>query len=506
MRINQEKITQVLRAIIVGMLSGLVVSTFRFLIEHLLEWIKWCYGLMHFHPALLIIWTIGSISLAVILGLLVKNNPTIKGSGIPQVEGQLTSSFYQKWWSVLWQKFIGGVLAIGSGLFLGREGPSIQLGASVGQGVAQLNHEDTHNERILIASGAAAGLSAAFNAPIASTMFILEEVYHNFSPIVWLSSLVSAIAANFVSMNFFGLTPVLHLHYSYSLPIADYGHLLILGVILGLAGRLYQISLLKMPMLYKFIKNLKPQFWPIIPFLLVIPIGWYWPSILGGGNSIVVELGVSHFSIAILALMLILRFIFSMISYGSELPGGIFLPILTLGALLGGLYAEIMVHFGFLQQTLVVNFIIYAMAGYFACISKAPFTAILLIAEMVGSLAHLMPLAVVSVTAYLVVDWLHGAPIYESLFNAMVTNQPSVTDDALEILSVAIFADSDLDRKLIKDFDWPLNSLVYSIDRNGHQILPHGNTKIKAGDTLLVSMPKDQINLIMPSIRNAAGY
>nr|WP_279383354.1 chloride channel protein [Secundilactobacillus collinoides] len=93
------------------------------------------------------------------------------------------------------KKFVGGVLAIGSGLFLGREGPSIQLGATVGQGVAAVTHNTGSQRRLMIASGASAGLSAAFNAPIASTLFILEEVYHNFSTLIWLSALASALAA-----------------------------------------------------------------------------------------------------------------------------------------------------------------------------------------------------------------------------------------------------------------------------------------------------------------------
>ncbi|KAA1037570.1 chloride channel protein, partial [Lacticaseibacillus paracasei] len=103
---------------------------------------------------------------------------------IPQVEGQLAGELEMHWWSILWRKFVGGVLALGPGLFLGREGPSIQLGASVGQGLAAGFKLSGTDRRLLIASGSAAGLAAAFNAPIAGTLFVLEEVYHNFSPLV----------------------------------------------------------------------------------------------------------------------------------------------------------------------------------------------------------------------------------------------------------------------------------------------------------------------------------
>lgn len=114
---------------------------------------------------------------------MVKSDPDIKGSGIPHVEGELKGLLHPDWWSVLWKKFIGGVLAISMGFMLGREGPSIQLGAMAGKGVAKSLKAQRMEQRVLIASGAAAGLSAAFNAPIAGLLFVVEEIYHHFR--VW---------------------------------------------------------------------------------------------------------------------------------------------------------------------------------------------------------------------------------------------------------------------------------------------------------------------------------
>ena len=167
-----------IRAIIIGLLTGLVVSTFRLIIQHFLELVSASFAYFHHHPTGLIYWTVGSVILALILGQLAQRYPNIKGSGIPQVEGQLKCQFDEKWWPVLWRKYLGGIFAIGSGLFLGREGPSIQLGATIGQGVAETAHVSSLNRRVGIASGAAAGLAAAFNAPIASTIFIPVSYTH----------------------------------------------------------------------------------------------------------------------------------------------------------------------------------------------------------------------------------------------------------------------------------------------------------------------------------------
>lgn len=502
--LDRSKTNQLVRGLIIGVLVGVIVSTFRLLIEYELKLVTVVYRLMHQNAWLLVPWVAGSVIIALFLGWLVKRNPAIKGSGIPQIEGQLSGDYEESWWPVLWQKFVGGVLAIGSGLFLGREGPSIQLGAAVGQGFAEVRHDEPLARRICIATGSAAGLSAAFNAPIASTMFVLEEVYHNFSPLVWLSAFVSALTSNFVSLNFFGLTPVLHVDYSESLPLAQYGQLIGLGVILGILGRIYQENLLHMDSIYGWLKKIPSEYYPVFPFIIVIFIGWWWPETLGGGNSLIVSFNHVNPSIWIFVGLLLLRFVFSMISYGSGLPGGIFLPILTLGAVIGGLYASIMVSLGLMPGKFVINFIIYAMAGYFAGIGKAPFTAILLITEMVGSLEHLMPLAVVSLVAYVVVDMLNGSPIYASLLDKLLKRDRHLINSTQDVIQTTVFAGSMLDGTQVRDFNWPESCLLYSIQRGERQIIPHGDTEIKAGDTILVSVAPRMRHSAFVRIINAA--
>ena len=496
---------QLLRAILIGFLTGIVVSLFRLAIQHMLIVVNKSFQYFHTHPVWLIPWAIGSVILALLLGWMAQHNPNIKGSGIPQVEGQLTSQFDEQWWPVLWRKFVGGILAIGSGLYLGREGPSIQLGATIGQGVAESRHSNQLDRQVGIASGAAAGLSAAFNAPIASTIFILEEVYHNFSPVIWLATFVSALCSNMVSMAFFGLRPVLNVPYQQMLPTRFYWHLLILGLVLGVLGRLYQVVILHLNQWSAKLKWLPPLAYPVVPFLLVIPIAWFWPQTLGGGNQLIGTLRLMPVSVSLFLGIFILRFVFSMISYGSELPGGIFLPILTLGAVLGALYCALMNQLGLLPARYLPNFIIYAMAGYFACISKAPFTAILLITEMVGSLAHLMPLAMVAVVAYLVVNALHGEPVYTAMFNAFINKHPQKMEQSVT-MPVTVYAGSRLDGCQVKDYSWPTDSIVTLIYRGEDKLIPNGQTTIQAGDTLLIRANFTPSNQCYQRIMSAAHY
>lgn len=204
LKIEDTRLSTLLNSVVVGGLIGLIVSIFRLAIEKLLIFFQQLYQNFSTDWQWIVLL---NLILAVGVGWLVKTTPDISGSGIPQIEGQLSGEYEEQWWLVLWKKFVGGILAIGSGLMLGREGPSIQLGAAVGQGWSETLRYRGSQRRVLIAGGAAAGLSAAFNAPIASTLFVLEEIYHNFSTLVWISALTSAVVANFISLTFFWANP-----------------------------------------------------------------------------------------------------------------------------------------------------------------------------------------------------------------------------------------------------------------------------------------------------------
>lgn len=486
-------------ALAVGLVAGIVVGSFRWLIGQILAMWQKGYQAAHANPLLLWLLAAGALASVIVAGFLVKQQPHAGGSGIPEVELQLQGKLQLAWWPVFWRKFIGGVLSIGSGLFLGREGPSIQLGSTIGQGVAQGFKASKTDSRVLLATGAASGLSAAFGAPLGGAMFIIEEVFHNFSPRVWLNALAGAIMANFVVSNVFGQTPVLAIDYKHSFPILQYWHLLLLGAFLGLIGRLYQWGLLNFSHVYQKIPVLPRWLHGIIPALILVPIMYYFPGYVGGGNNLILSLNQMHIT-GILALIFLFRISFSIISYDSGLPGGIFLPILTMGALLGAVYGQFMVGLGLLDQKLVVNLVIFSMAGLFAVIVRSPFTAIMLIAEMVGSLLHLMPLAVVSVMAYITNELAGGEPIYESLAGRMQTKEDNDYVGEADQLTFSVFEGSQMAGKKIKEIAWPDRTLVKVIHRGQKDIIPDGNTQLVVGDLVVLELDENQRGVIYDEV------
>lgn len=491
-----------LKGLIVGIIAGIIVSLFRLGIEILLEKIVEIYHSLAGNPLAIVGWVIVSIIAAFILGKLIKSEPNIKGSGIPQVEGQVQGLLRLNWWAVLWKKSIGGILAIGSGLFLGREGPSIQLGAVVGQGVSEMTNGDEISDKILISSGAGAGLAAAFNAPVAGLIFVLEEIHHNFSPLVALTTFIATVTANFVSLNIFGLKPALDIGAVTSLPVKYYGSVVLLGILLALAGWVYSRILLSLSGWYSKVTFLPPHLYSIIPFLAIIPLGVFLPDILGGGSGIILNLEGWQLSLGVLVALFAIRFVFSMLSYGSGLPGGIFLPILSLGAILGAIFATVLQDYFGLPTGYMTHFIIFAMAGYFTAIGKAPLTAILLVTEMVGGLNQLMPLAICSLSAFFTADLLGVPPIYEALLERLVEQKTSSQKGKRHVFELPINAESKLVGSLIRDVKWPEHTLVTAIRRGNREIIAGGLEQIRTGDCLLLITDEGLLKVVQDELES----
>ncbi|MGT2799742.1 ClC family H(+)/Cl(-) exchange transporter [Streptococcus marmotae] len=485
------------RGIVVGIVSGIVVSLFRLAIEILFELVLSQYHAAQANPIRLVPITLVSLLVVWLISLLVKSDPDIKGSGIPHIEGELKGLLRTDWWSVLWKKFVAGVCAISMGFMLGREGPSIQLGAMSAKGVAKFLKASPLETRAFIASGAAAGLSAAFNAPIAGLLFVVEEIYHHFSRMVWVTALVASLVANFISLNIFGLTPVLSMNQALPfLSLKQYWIFLLLGIFLGLMGFGYEKVILNFHRFYDFLgeKCRVPSYaYGMIGILLIIPIGYFYPQLLGGGHRLIISLAQEHQILATICLYFFIRFVWSMISYSSGLPGGIFLPMLTLGSLLGMTFGLIFEQLHLVSETALPLFIVLGMAGYFGAISKAPLTAMILVTEMVGDLKQLMAIGVVTLVSYIVMDLLKGEPIYEAMLAKMSVTAPS---NIIEPTLIELIVSDKLAGKRVRDLDLPKNILLTTQIHHQKSEVVSGTTVLHAGATIFLVVNESEISKV----------
>ena len=195
----------------IGAFAGLVVSAFRYLLELPEVFRPTLIGLLQESYLNLAIYGAVLFTAAILLWKIVALEPLTSGSGIPQLKDELAGDLSMRWLRVLVLKFIGGVIAIGCGMSLGREGPSVQLGGCVGKGVSSLEHRPQVEQRFLLMAGSGAGLAAAFNAPLAGVIFCLEELSHSFSPTVLMGTIAASVTATVTSRVFFGASPVFHI-------------------------------------------------------------------------------------------------------------------------------------------------------------------------------------------------------------------------------------------------------------------------------------------------------
>ena len=392
---------------------------------------------------------------------------------------------------------------------MGREGPSIQMGAVLADGYCEVTKRPKIKRNFLITAGASAGLAASFNAPLAGVIFALEEVHKNFSPIVLTTTLAASITSSFVAGNFFGMEPIFHVNIKDAIPLTSYPYLIVLGIIVGITGIFFNKGLLKTQDLYAKQKLVKKKYWPIIPFLLAGVLGFFIPEVLGGGHVLIDSvLNSNSFSLIFLFQLLIVKYIFTLICYGSTSPGGIFLPLLVIGSLIGIIYGSILVKYLGFNQTYIPNLIIIAMAGYFTAIVKAPITGMILLTEMTGSFSHLLSIALVSIIAYTITELLNSKPIYESLFERLIPSSKNVFHGESKhkvILEIPVCLESKLENKMISEIEWPSNCLIAAIKRGDAEIIPKGNTIMYASDYLIVLTNEDSASNINDCLSQYGG-
>ena len=410
-----------LEGLAVGLGAGISISVFRYLLagSEILRPVIY----HNLREALadgqwqwLALYILSFFIIAYLLKLIVAREPMCTGSGIPQIKGILQGDMSMRWFSVLWSKIIGGVLAIGAGMSLGREGPSVQIGACVGQGLSQTSRRTGFESRILMTAGAGAGLAAAFNAPLAGVIFGLEEMQKTISPALLLTGITASITAATVTEVVFGMSPVFSMGYLLPLPLNLFDVLVAAGIVIGLLGRLFNIALAYSLNTYSRL-GLSGMKKPLVPLALAGILGFVLPEILGGGNLLVDSLVVTDYTIGFLCLLFVGKFLFTMICFGSGVPGGIFLPMLVLGAAGGAVLAKLLVLAGLLPAMYYADIIVFGMAAYFSSVVKSPVTGSILILEMTGSFQHMLALLVVSLTAYVISDLTGGRPVYDELLD-----------------------------------------------------------------------------------------
>ncbi len=408
-------------------------------------------------------------------------SPESGGSGIPHLEAVLQRFRKLEWKRVLPVKFFGGLLAIGGGLALGREGPTVQMGGAVGDALSRGLKASPRERLVLISAGAGAGLSAAFNAPLSGLVFVLEEIRRDFQPVVFGAVFLAAAIADIVARIGTGQFPVFAIPAYASPPLISLPVFALLGVICGGLGVLFNRSLLLSMNLYD---KLAPRF--VLPVIMltggVIGLaGWFFPALIGSGNELAEAALNGKFLLRAIPVLFIARFALTTVSYGAGVPGGIFAPLLVLGALLGLAVGQAAHRFAPDIVPVPVVFAGVGMAAYFAAIVRAPLTGVMLVTEMTGNYSQMLPLLISCFCAYAVAEALKDTPIYEALLErdlelrgtSVLISEPAVVEFVIE-------ANSPFAGLEVRSLGLPSGCILVRCADGKREWVPKATTRLKA--------------------------
>lgn len=406
-----------LLSLLVGAVSGLVGAVFRLALEQADRFrdavLAWAHG-QEFAGLLLII-GVSAAATGLAAWLVRRHSPQAAGSGIPHVEAVLNGELSPASFRLIPVKFFGGLLAIGTGLALGREGPSVQMGASLAHLLGVVFRRNWPDSRVLLAAGAGAGLATAFNAPIAGAVFVLEELVRRFDTRITITTLGASAGAIAVARVLLGDAPDFHVE---PLPYPGLGTVpiyLALGVVAGFLGIAYNYTLLGTLAAAERLGRWPVELRAALIGAAVGLLAWFAPDLVGGGDAITQRTLVGTEALVMLAFVFLLRFGLGAVSYAAGTPGGLFAPMLVLGSQSGLFFGTLCNDWFPSMAPQPTAFAVVGMAAFFTAVVRAPVTGIVLVTEMTDSVILLLPMLGACFAAMLVPTLLGNAPIYDTL-------------------------------------------------------------------------------------------
>ncbi|MBW4542724.1 MAG: chloride channel protein [Myxacorys chilensis ATA2-1-KO14] len=422
-RVFQPKQLAVLEACVIGLVSGLAAVLLKQGAGFLSGWRL---HTAQVYPAWIVLPLIGIVG-GFLAGILIERiAPEASGSGIPQVKAALGGVSIALNLRVAIVKLLSTLLSLGSGLTLGRQGPTVQIGAAIAAQLSAWVPTSPDHRRQLIAAGAAAGLAAGFNAPIAGVLFVVEELLQDVSGLTLgtaiLASFVGAVVSRLLGGQGLNASRNL-LQFSTNFTAQDIPLFLVLGILAGLLGALFGRGILLSLRINRRVFQWGLP-WRIACAGLISGLAIaLLPDVLRDRDSLQEVWITSGFSWQIITIIFVTKFILTLVAFGAGAPGGLFAPSLILGSTLGHLVATAAQQLQLIglplgldgSENLVTTAAFTGMGAFFSAVTRGPITAIIIVFEMTTDFNLVLPLMIGSVTAYLVAETMHSGSIYKHL-------------------------------------------------------------------------------------------
>ncbi|HEY4901860.1 MAG TPA: chloride channel protein [Candidatus Sulfotelmatobacter sp.] len=418
-------------SVFIGIFSGLAVVCFRLAIDWTHLALLGSLPQAH-HWRIFAVPALAGLAVAI---LVIHVFPAIRGSGVNQTKAALyIFNGYIPFRTAI-GKFVCCALAIGSGHSLGPEDPSLQIGASLASALGRQLQLSREKLRLMAPVGAAAGLAAAFNAPISAVLFVIEEVIGRWSAGILGSVVLSAVSSVVIVRGFLGSEPLFRIPittFKRPAELLAYGAL---GIVGGVAAVLFAKAIGMLRPRLKALPRWTQYFQPAIAGLLIGLIGYLGaPQIMGAGYDFMDQAMHGQFTWQMLAMLAVLKIVATTLSFASGTPGGMFAPTLFIGAMLGGAVGGVE-HIFFPQLSgSTGTYVLVGMGVLFAGFLRAPLTSVFMVLEVSGNYEIIVPVIVANTFAYLVSRSLQPTPIFDLLTRQDGLVLPSLEEEREETI------------------------------------------------------------------------
>ncbi len=492
-------------SIFVGLLTGLVAVPYHYLLQYFFKIRRdffdseprWYWYI----PLFFLLWGILNF-----VAWLVQKMPYITGGGIPQTRGVINGRISYKHPLVeMFSKFVGGVLALSAGLSLGREGPSVQIGSYIGCIFSKWGKVLPGEQKQLLAAGAGAGLAAAFAAPLASSLLVIETIERFDAPKTAITTLLAGVVAGGVASWLFPMNP-------YALievvaPILNFWEsaklFVILALLISILGKIYAWLALVFRRLYPMIKQ--PAYIKMFYLLCIaFAVSLYAVDLTGGGEEFLInQCSDGSMIIKWLVLAMLIHLFFTLISISSGLPGGSFIPTLVTGGLFGRIIALILVNRGFIGVENINYVMLICMSAFLVAVIRTPLTAIVLITEITGHFDVFYPSIVVGGLTYYLTELLQVKPFNVSLYDEMIKTAPFQAQTRYT-LSVEVMTGSYFDGKEVSALQLPPDCTIINVQRD-RKDLPPAQQTLMPGDQVQIEMNAQDIEKLYEPLVSMAN-
>jgi H+/Cl- antiporter ClcA len=477
--------------IITGTLVGILIFFFKLGAEHLEEISHHIYDAVGNNPLYIALLFLGLTGFAVAMYFLHKFTPEIKGGGIPRSEGIMRGMLSFRFIRTFVGTVIGSLISFFCGLPLGSEGPSVLIGTAMGRMLEPSKNREAWN-RYIMTGGACAGFSVATGAPLTAILFALEEVHKRITPmLILMASTTSLIAAyiNQLLCSVFNMNPVLFdTDVLVQISLSETGYILLLAIIVSLAVGLFDVCVAVFTKWMKKAGKRIPAFVKLlVVFLLTGIVGLISPKALYGGRGIIFSILNGETILSVLILLFVFRFVMMILTSSSGATGGIFVPTLAIGALVGALGAKLLIVIG-MPEELFGTCVLLAMCAFMGGTMRAPLTAAVFFIECTAQYTNIFFVGLAVFTVYFITTLFDRKPFYDMVLEDMFEQQNHGIKRRIVRFEAQISEHAFVIGKPVRDIMWPHGSIITAIiraDRNKRMMDDDGEKKLYVGDTIV---------------------